>query len=143
MQHASEKLRLSENHRRVVSVVLRGVEQMCDAVLGSLEKQSGLLFQVNDDLNPEQQQKLRMFIAKLQQELQRFNAEVELEPAVHSRKRTVRALLSASLVDLEESKSSRLKGYGPLSDAAKHKLDAELDRLVALLEEMANVVERV
>jgi len=44
---------------------------------------------------------------------------------------------------LEESDSKRLRGYRPLASEAAARLDDELSRLVALLEEMTTTAEGV
>lgn len=138
----SEKLELGENHRRAVSVLLRGLEWMCDEIEACFEEKPGLLRQVRDDLTASQRETLRQMTARVRGEIHRLTSEIELDAAVRSPRRTIRALLAAGIVNLEESESSRLRGYGPLPGAAASKLDDEFQRLTAILEEMAGVVER-
>ncbi len=66
---------------------------------------------------------------------------MDLAPEMQRPARAIYALLSAGLVDLEETKSSHLKVYGAVPEVVKNKLDPELDRAIALLEEMTEVVE--
>jgi hypothetical protein len=47
----TEKLKLSENHRRVVSVLLRGLEQACDEIEVSFQEPMGTLRRVHGDLS--------------------------------------------------------------------------------------------
>ncbi len=136
-----EKLKLGENHRRVISVVLRGLEQMCEEIERWLDKRSGVLLHVENDLTAEQRVQLCTLVKQLRGEIERLATEIELDRGAQSLVRAIRALLSASIVDLEESDSSRLKGYGNLSEVAKNKLDTEILRLTGLLEEMVDVVE--
>jgi len=139
----SEKLKLGENHRRVVSVLLRGLEQMCDEIEARLKEAPGVLRQVKSDLSAAQGAALREMTARVREEIRRLNTEIELDAAIRSPRRSILALLSAGIVNLEESGSKRLRGYGPLASEAAIRLDDELSRLVALLEEMTTIAEGV
>ncbi len=141
MPNTSDKLRLGENHRRVVSVLLREVEKMCDAILEWLDKKPGLLLRVQDDMTAEQQAGLRKLVEQLRGEIRRFDSEVTLDPAVQSRRRAIATLLSAHRINLEEVNSANLRGYGRLPDEVGRELDAKLGRLTTLLEAMSGVVE--
>ncbi|HEV2297426.1 MAG TPA: hypothetical protein VGR72_02790 [Candidatus Acidoferrales bacterium] len=139
----SEKLKLGENHRRVVSVLLRGLEQMCDEIEARLAEVPGVLCHVKSDLSPAQGAALREMTARVREEIRRLNTQIELDAAVRSPRRAILALLSASIVNLEESDSKRLRGYGPLASEAAARLDDELSRLIGLLEEMTTIAEWV
>lgn len=137
----SEKLKLGENHRRVVSVLLRGLEQMCDEIDARLEEAPGVLRQVKSDFSPAQGAALRQMTARVRAEIRRLNTEIELDVAIRSPRRAILALLSAGVVNLEESDSKRLRGYGPLESEKAARLDEEFSRLVVLLEEMSTIAE--
>src|SRR5712692_9257267 len=141
MPNTSDKLRLGENHRRVVSVLLREVEKMCDAILDWLDKKPGLLLRVQDDMTAEQQAGLHKLVQQLRGEIRRFDSEVTLDPAVQSRRRAIAALLSANRTHLEEVDSAGLRGYGQLPEDVGRERDAKLGRLTTLLEVMSGVVE--
>lgn len=140
MSEQAARLKLGENHQRVVSVLLRGVEQMCDLISGWLERRSGVLVRLDDDVPGPQCERLRVLVDEVRGELRRIAGDIELQPTAESPRRSIRALVSAMAVELEERRSPRLEGYGPLSDAAKTKIDAEIDRLLARLERMAEVL---
>ncbi|MGH9730736.1 MAG: hypothetical protein ACRD4A_03475 [Candidatus Acidiferrales bacterium] len=106
----TQKLKLGENHRRVVSVLLRGLEQMCDEIEARLEEAPGVLRQVRSDLSAAQDTDLREMTARVREEIRRLNTEIELDAAIRSPRRAILALLSASIVNLEESDSKRLRG---------------------------------
>ena len=136
------KLKLGENHRRVVSVLLRGVERACDEIEAALGDSDGLLYRVSADLSTEQQQSLSKMAESVRAELARIVSQIELDVSVHSRRRRILALLSSSIVNLEESTPEKLRGYGEISAEAKAKLESEFARLLALLNEMESAVER-
>ncbi len=137
----TQKLKLGENHRRAVSVLLRGLEQMCDEIEARLAEAPGVLRQVKSDVSPAQIAALRKMTARVREEIRRLNTEIELDAAVRSPRRAILALLSASIVNLEESNSNRLRGYGPLARESAIRLDAEFSRLIVLLEEMTTIAE--
>ena len=137
----TEKLKLGENHRRVVSVLLRGLEQACDEIEATFRESPGTLRRIHDDLSAPQRSALRELAQRVRGEIRRLAAEIELDASVGSQRRTVLALLSASIVNLEESEPKKLRGYGAMSQEAEARLGGEFQRLVALLEQMAAIVE--
>jgi hypothetical protein len=137
----AEKLELGENHRRVVSVLMRGIDQMCSEVDASLEESSGILQRVLDDVSRAQKRELRSMTASIRAEIGRVASEIELDTGVLSKRRKVSALISASIVNVEESDPQKLRGYGPLSDSAMKRLQDEFGRLHTLLERMAAILE--
>ena len=138
----ANKLKLGENHRRVVSVLLRGVERACNEIEAALSDSDSLLYRVSADLSVEQQQALRKMTDRVRAELARISSQIDLDVSVHSRRRRILALLSSSIVNLEESTPEKLRGYGELSAEAKTKLESEFARLLALLNEMESAIER-
>ena len=141
MPATKKKLKLGENHRRAVSVLLRQLEQMCGQLETLLVKPSGVLLRMEDDLAAEPAGALRELAGALRAEIERQVSEIELDVKHQSRRAAIRALLSTRWADLEDSKSSGLKGYGKLPAEASAKLDRELDRLMALVEEMITAIE--
>ena len=139
----ASKLKLGENHRRVVSVLLRGVERACNEIEAAVGDSDGLLYRVSADLSTEQQQYLSKMAERVRAELARITSQIELDVSVHSRRRRILALLSSSIVNLEESAPEKLRGYGELSAEARAKLESEFSRLLALLNEMESAIERI
>ena len=142
MSTTPNKLSLSENHRRVVSVLLREVEKMCDAVLDWLDKKPGMLHGIGDDVPAEQREQLRGLVGEVQSEVRRFDSEVALDHRVQSRRRAIGALVSRTRIDLEEVKDSKLRGYGQLPEDMERQLGEKLDRLIRLLEAVSEVLEQ-
>ncbi|HEV2386375.1 MAG TPA: hypothetical protein VGS20_03875 [Candidatus Acidoferrales bacterium] len=136
----TEKLKLGENHRRAISVLLREVERMCEAIDSCLQARPGALQRLVDDLTAPQRRKLARMIESLRAELGRLEREIELDAALKSPRRTILALLSAQIVNLQESTAAGLRGYGPMPETASRKLDAETAQLILRLEEMIAVL---
>ncbi|HEV2289754.1 MAG TPA: hypothetical protein VGR81_12460 [Candidatus Acidoferrales bacterium] len=138
----SEKLKLSENHKRVVSVLLRGIEATCDEVEATLDETTGVMRMVSDDLSTEQGKTLRRMSEAVRSEIRRITSEIELDLATNSRRRRIRALVSSAIINLEESDPKKLRGYGFLAEEAVKHLENEFAKLLTMLDEMAEVVER-
>ena len=141
MSKETTKLQLGENHRRVVSVLMRRVETVCDGILADLDRKSGLLHNMEDDVSPEQARKLRELAEKLRREVARVESEISLDPAVRSRMRSIAARISSAIIDLEEVGGSGLRGYGTVSKELERALDEKFARLTAVLQEMERVAE--
>lgn len=136
-----EKLKLGENHRRVVSVLFRGLEQACDEIEAMFRESPGALHQLHDDLTSKQRSALREMTGRVRGEIQRLASEIELDTSIRSQRRTVLALLSSCIVNLEEFEPKKLRGYGSMSPEVEARLSGEFQRLIELLERMAAIVE--
>jgi len=141
MSDETKKLHLGENHRRVVSVLIRRVEAACDGILQDLGRQSGLLLLMEDDVSAEHGRKLRELVGKLRAEVARVASEVTIDPAVRSRRRSIAARISATMIDLEEFSGSALRGYGALPQEDERALIEKFARLIVVLEEMERIAE--
>lgn len=142
MPDNTRKIEFSENHRRAISVLMRGTERACDGILEWLERRSKLMTEIRDDLTDAQQAQLRELVAKLRGEVDGFVRNAVLDRASASRRRSVAAIVSAALIDLQEVRDSELKGYGRLPADAKSVINEYLQRMLSLLERMLHVAER-
>jgi hypothetical protein len=66
---------------------------------------------------------------------------VSLDRRRVSRSRSVAAMVSTALIDLQEVQGSGLKGYGRMAEDAKLIFDGSIRRMAALLEKMLPIVE--
>jgi Ni,Fe-hydrogenase III large subunit len=112
MANAPRKIEFNENHRRAISIVMRGTERSCDRILEWLERPSSLMTEVRDDLTSAERAELRKLVADLREEVHGFAAKAALDRSPASRRRSVAAILSTALIDLQEVRDSELKGYG-------------------------------
>ncbi len=142
MQGKIQKLDLGENHRRVVSAVLRGAESTCEEVLSWLEQPSGHLRQFEEDLGPEQASELRSLVSRLREEIRRIEGEMLLDISVQSRARCIASSVSLTRVEIEEVLTPGLRGYGMLPSEVEAALDEKFLRLLACLERMSVAAER-
>ena len=142
MPEKLQKLALSENHRRVVSAVLRRVEATCDEVADWLQRPGGDLLRVEEDLAPSQAEELLTLVERLREEARRVEEEIVVDAAVQSRARAVSASVSLTRVEIEEVLTPGLRGYGPLHPEIEAALDAKFLRLLTWLQSMSKVAGR-
>jgi len=136
------KLALGENHRRVVSAVIRRVETTCDEVLGWLERPAGDLHKLEEDIAPRQADELRLLVKRLREETRRVQNELVVDPSVHSRARGIAASVSLTRTEIEEILTPGLRGYGALPPEMEAALDKKFARLLACLQAMGEIAER-
>lgn len=141
MPEGMKKISLGDNHRLAASVLFRGTERACDATIEWLEKPSSLLHELRDDVSAADEAHLRKLAASLKDEIKRMAASIELEPAHASRRRGIAAILSAALIDIQETQDSQWKGYGVMSAEAKKTLNDGMARMAALLQKMLAIAE--
>ena len=141
MSESAGKIHLGENHRLAASVVFRGTERACDSTIEWLEKPSSLMNELRDDVTLAEQMQLRKLAAALKEEVHRLASKVELDRSHTSRRRAIAAILSAALIDLQETQDSQLKGYGVLAPDAKKALNEGMVRMVSLLARMLAIAE--
>ncbi|MGH9736874.1 MAG: hypothetical protein ACRD8A_20075 [Candidatus Acidiferrales bacterium] len=70
-----------------------------------------------------------------------FSRHAVLEKKQSSIRRSIAAIVSAALIDLQEAQNSGLRGYGLLGDRERQALDECISRMIDLLERMLRVVE--
>lgn len=114
---------------------------MCAEIEDALNAPGGALETVSDELSRADQELLRRKTAQLRIEIRRIASEISLDASVFSIRRKIYALISASIVNLEESDPKKLRGYGMLSEAAIEQLEREFAVLLAILEEMGEICE--
>jgi hypothetical protein len=138
----SRKITLGENHRRVVSSVLRRVETTCDEVIWWLERSEGDLHHFQEDVTPKQNQELRLLVQRLRGEIRHVQEELPVDATVHSRSRGIAASISLTRTELEEVVTPGLRGYGALPPETEAALDRQFSRLLVILLSLGEIAER-
>jgi hypothetical protein len=142
MPNRAGKTELGENHRRAVSVLIRGTERACDGVLEWIERPSSMMTEVRDDLSAKEKVQLRELASGLKSEIRSFLEVFPLDKSAASRRRSIAAIISAACIDLEEVVDSGLKGYGPQPPDAREALNQGLTEMIKILEQMLPIAER-
>ena len=139
--HSPAKIQLSDNHRLAASVLFRGTERACESAIEWLEKPATKMNELRDDVSTEEQAELRKLAEQLRLEIELLGSKMQLDRSHSSRRRSIAAVLSAALIDLQETQDSQFKGYGVLAPDAKRVLNESIARMAALLQKMLAVAE--
>jgi hypothetical protein len=137
-----EKLVLRESHRRIVSALLRGLEDMRAEIERWIDPAPGVLVSVEDRLNEQERGRLRALLGRLEEELRRMRREIELDVASRPAARSIEALLVEHLSLLQETTGGELRGYGEVDEATAARLECEFARLEEVFHAMLRVVRR-
>jgi hypothetical protein len=131
---------LSETHRRVLSVLVRLVEAKlleAEQLLALTAPGPAASQPVVDDLSPTERAQLHAVIAAGRVEITAFHARYALSSQPLSLRHLLGTKAAILWEQLEDSRSGKLLGYGPLDAATAQDLDATVTRLVALTNQLA------
>lgn len=139
-------LLLTEPQRRHFEVVLAKLEDALDEVDRlarpiAQTSQRPTFALLADDLPPDFASRIARAAHTARGRIADLAAWLGLAPQHASRRRTVRALLIAEMVRLEDSLSPALKGYGTLDPNAPDVIDPALRELLALLATMLRALD--
>ncbi len=137
-----QRLTLGESHRRIVSALLRGFEDMAAEISRWVDPPAGVLVSVEDRLNRRERQEVQALLARLEEELRRLAREINLDVAGRSAARSIEALVVEHLSLLQETAGGELRGYGEMDDKTRVRLAAEFARLQEIFESLLHVVRR-
>jgi hypothetical protein len=131
---------LSDTHRRVLGVLVRLVETQlreAEQLLALAAPGPAASQPVVDDLSAEERARLHAVITGLRAEITAFHARYALPSQPMSLRHLLATKASVLWEQLEDSRSGKLRGYGPLDAATAQDLDATLTRLVTLTNQLA------
>jgi hypothetical protein len=103
----------SANHRRVISVRVRVLEDACLRLLDLFRPHESSLTS-RSPLPPESAAEIERLVAELSARIARIKSDLNLEQAQLDARREASALASSMTVDLEELHPRYLRGYGKL-----------------------------
>jgi hypothetical protein len=120
-----------------VSAALNEIETLADGVAPARD---GALRRVRSDLPPGFAPVIRAPLAGAREALVDLARDFNLPAAESSARRTVRALVTSSLVLLEDTATRNLRGYGAIAPSLPERLDPALRRLHALVLEIGEAL---
>lgn len=134
---------IESSHHRVLSIRLRGLDRHCNEILEwmNVPVAASVLEERTQDLRPDEKEKVRAVVLQIKDEIQRLAAEMELERSTSDIRRMIHSLASAMWVDLEETKSDGLNGYGRVSDQFREYWDPKVDALLEKVHALENLLD--
>ena len=106
-------------------------------VSGPLSTSFDRLTAYENDLPPTFADAARPYLTAVRERITRLTAELGLRSRTVSRARSIRALLIAEIVRLEDSTAEKLRGYGAVNPQVARELDPVLHELRELLASLA------
>ena len=131
---------LNEHQRRHFEVLLAGLEDSLDAIEDLVARTGHVepagLTRYESDLPPGFVGAIRPVLTELRAQTTRLATELQLRGQTRSVARSIRAILVAEMVRLEDSTSAQLRGYGTVEPRVKDVIEPQLDALHSLLASM-------
>ncbi len=131
-----DKMGLSSNHKRILSVTARKVEttlnEMEEILKGKLSKNKTA--QIIPVYNEEKRNELLKVIERIRTENERMFDELSLKPLELTEERMIKAKSANLWTILIDSSSVHLKNYGALPDEKAAEIDSYIDNLLTSLE---------
>jgi hypothetical protein len=134
---------LNEPQRRHLGIVLGQIQRLLHDIViltGGAVPRGGLVAEA-DDLPPAFVRGAGEIITRVDAEISKLAARFDLPQREQSRYRWVRAVLSASIDDLEDTRADRLGAYGAVQPHLAGALDPTLQNLQRELRSLAALLE--
>lgn len=132
---------LSANHRRVISVRLRVLEEYCQSLAELFRPVSSSLTR-RAPLPEEKAAEVSPLLSELVARISRMQGDLGLEPDTPDARRQASALVSAMAVDLEELYPRYLKGYGEVPPLLAKYLDERIGDCLGCVSRIHQALER-
>jgi len=138
-----EKLRsqVSSNHRRVISVRLRLLEESCYRLLDLFRPVDSVLA-VRRALPREKAEEVRRQILELRAKIGEMKADLGLERSDQDPAREAKALMVAMMTGIEELYPHYLRGYGAVPDSLNVYLETQLKELMQVVDGIAETMAK-
>lgn len=116
-------------HFEVVFASLEDALVRIEQLVAVTEPDARLLTKRSADVRSDFSDRASPFVASIRERLCRLAPAMELEQTRSSTARTIRALLNAQIVHLQDSQARRLRAYGEVDPRAATTLDPELQAI--------------
>lgn len=129
---------LPDNHRRVLSVTARMVEQALEdmEVLLRTGRNGRLTEQIEPTYSESERIKLLSAIAKMKELNARMFRTLNLEPSYYTEEQIIVAKKTHLWTVLVDSKPKGMKGFGTLTPEQAHAVDIHIDTLLQALQDI-------
>ncbi|MGD0696440.1 MAG: hypothetical protein ABSB82_16585 [Terriglobia bacterium] len=143
MVDPSENLRLQvgSNHRRVISVRLRILEESWMRLLDLFRPMDSILT-ARRALPREKAEEVRQQVLTLGAKLAEMKTDLGLERSDEDPAREARALIAAMITGIEELHPHYLRGYGKVPESLESYLETRLKGLLQVMDRIAKTLAR-
>ena len=134
---------LNANQRRHFEVLFARLEDSLarvDGLLHNAPAREPVLSIIEDDLREEYRAFAEPALAGLRDRIAQMARALGLHPRRVSKSRTIAATLSAEAIRFEDSRASKLRGYGDVDPSVGQRLDPVLEEIARTLNELAAAI---
>ena len=127
---------LSDNHRRVLSVVVRNVERSLDEIEETLTRSGtrrSLLHQIEGSYSDAGRKDILGHVAAIRQRLHQFIEEFQLTGVSFTEHQIIDTKVTHIWLMLADSYSRKLRGYGEVAEPSRTTLDNTISELLGLV----------
>lgn len=133
----TEKITLTDNHKRSISSSLRTVDKSLDELKKELVYQNDLVMhRITRSLAQDDITECLAVIEQIRSYISYLKAKYDLESSVTDITRMIHAKKSTLWDILVDTSSSRLKGYGEFPAKHAKEFDSDLNELIALVNKL-------
>lgn len=143
MSEAGVKFPLSEPQRRHFEVILASLENALlevEQLARADSPDARRLTQLEDDLPDGFLDRSQEAVERLRRQLRQLADQMQLEAQHHSKGRTIGAILTAQVTQIQDSYARMLRGYGHVDPDLAPRLDPELASMEEELAELRAIL---
>ncbi|HEV2233168.1 MAG TPA: hypothetical protein VGV68_07170 [Terriglobia bacterium] len=131
---------LSSNHRRVISIRMRLIEESCFRLL-DLFRAVETIFILRQPLPMQKSEKVNTGVQELRSLMNQMKSDLGLYCSNEDAHREAAALMAAMTTSIEELHPHHLKGYGSIPDPVAKYLEIRLSNLLQVMKKIKRVLD--
>lgn len=125
---------LGESHRRVIGSGMLIVDSAAVRMLDLLDERSApaAIKAVEGSVTDEEKKEIRARLIRLQELIAALVRKYEIEPSKKNLRRILASEVSQIWVCLEDSRPTRIRGYGPIAPSTVEMLETDLQEMLQI-----------
>jgi hypothetical protein len=133
--------KLSSNHRRVISIRMRLLEESCFRLL-DLFRAVETIFILRQPLPKQKSEKVNTGVQELRSLMNQMKSDLGLNCSNEDANREAAALMAAMTTSIEELHPHHLKGYGSVPEPAAKYLEIRLNDLLEVMKRINQALDK-
>lgn len=141
MKNGIIDMEISKNHKTRLSVSMQVFENTISEVEGVIENshQQKTLTETVDNLSPFEKAVILRRIEEVRELIKYVAQQLNLEKRRDETKKQILGTMTIQLVNLEEIRPKRLRGYGEVPEELREFLDPQIDKMMRLVKEICKI----
>jgi hypothetical protein len=133
---------LAESHRRVIGSGMLVVDSAAVRILDLLDERNSpaAIPSVEGSISDEEKEEIKRQLHHLQELIASLVRKYNIEPSRKNLRRIIASEVSQIWICLEDSRPTRIRGYGKLSASAADVLEADLQKMLQIANRLRNLL---